>query len=144
MQQAGLLEAKADAKLLEARGAFDPKLYGDYDDKAFDQKNYFNIGEAGLKVPLWWGADVKVGYLWSDGVFLNASDNLPTAGQAVIGVELPLVQGLAIDKRRTQVKQAKLYREANVAARQVMINDLLLEATVAYWDWAYARRTLLI
>ena len=62
MQQAGLLRNKADASLLEARGVLDPKWFGEYEDKSFDEKNYFRVGEAGLKVPLWFGADIKASY----------------------------------------------------------------------------------
>ena len=39
MRQAALLEGKANAALMESRGAFDPKIYGDYENKFFDEKN---------------------------------------------------------------------------------------------------------
>ena len=56
VQQANLLDDKATANLLQSKGAFDPKLYGDYEDKSFDKKNYFQYAEVGLKVPTWfWG-----------------------------------------------------------------------------------------
>lgn len=144
MQQARLLENQADAALLESRGEFDPKLYGEYDDKSFDDKNYWRRGEGGLKIPLWFGADIKAAYTWNDGVFLNNEANLPAAGQAVLGIEMPVLQGLRIDKRRTQVKQAELLGQANEAERRSIVNDLMLDAASAYWNWAYAYRTLQI
>jgi len=137
MQQANLLNDEADAMRLKARGNFDPKLYGDYEDKSFDQKNYFQVGEAGFKIPTWFGVDVKAAYTWSSGVFLDASNKLPTNGQAVLGVDVPLVQGLLFDQRRAQVQQAKLYREVNEAERRDIINNLLLNAAESYWKWAY-------
>lgn len=137
MQQANLLDDEADATLMKARGSFDPKLYGDYEDKSFDEKNYFQVGEAGLKVPTWFGVDVKAAYTWSSGIFLNESNTLPANGQAVLGVEVPLVQGLFFDQRRAQVQQAELFREANEAERRNIVNNLLLDAAMSYWKWAY-------
>ena len=137
MQQSKLLARQADASLMKARGGFDPKLYGDHEHKTFDEKNYFRVGEAGLKIPTWWGVDVKLAYLWSDGIFNDPSNNIPTAGQAVVGVEVPLLQGLVFDRRRAQVQQANLMREANEADRQIIVNDLLMNAIETYWEWAF-------
>ncbi len=142
MQQANLLENKADASLLEARGMFDPKWFGDYEDKSFDQKNYFRIGEAGLKIPTWWGVDVKMAYLWSNGDFLNPEGKLPKNGQAIIGVEIPLLQGLVFDQRRAQVQQARLLQDGNEATRRTIVNELLLNAIETYWKWAYQNQIL--
>lgn len=142
MQQANLLDDEADATLMKARGSFDPKLYGDYEDKSFDDKNYFQVGEAGLKVPTWFGVDVKAAYTWSSGIFLDASNSLPANGQAVLGVEVPLVQGLLFDQRRAQVQQAELYREVNEAERRNIVNNLLLDAAEGYWKWAYQFQVL--
>ena len=142
MQQAGLLENKADARLLEARGIFDPKWFGEYEDKSFDQKNYFRIGEAGLKIPTWWGVDVKMSYLWSNGVFLNPEGKLPKNGQAIIGVEIPLLQGLVFDGRRAQVQQARLLQDGNEAMRRAIVNELLLKSIETYWKWAYQNQIL--
>ncbi len=136
MQQAALLEKSATAELMVAKGNFDPEGFGEYEDKSFDQKNYFRVGEAGLKVPTWWGADVKLSYLWSNGTFLNNSAILPENGQAVLGIEVPLLQGVVIDQRRVQVKQAELLQTGNEAERNSIINNLLLESIEAYWDWA--------
>ncbi len=138
MQQVALLDANTAAEQMKAKGGFDPKLYGDYEHKSFTEKNYFRIGEAGLKVPTWFGADVKLAYTWSDGIFLNPENNLPTAGQAVAGVEMPLLRGLLFDARRAQVQQAQLIRDANAAEARQLTNDLLISAIESYWNWAYA------
>ena len=137
IQQSNLLAKNADAFLMKARGGFDPKLYGEHEHKTFDEKNYFRVGQAGLKIPTWWGVDVKVAYLWSDGIFNNPSNNVPTSGQAVIGVEVPLLQGLVLDGPRAQVQQANLMQEANEAERQVIVNNLLMNAIETYWEWAF-------
>ncbi len=136
MLEAALWQKKSEAQLLKAKGNFDPKGFGAYEDKSFDQKNYFRVGEAGLKIPTWWGADVKVAYLWSNGAFLNNAATLPQNGQAVFGIDLPLIQGIVIDERRTQVEQARLLRGVNEMEQRAVVNDFLLEAIESYWDWA--------
>ena len=138
MRQAALLDNQAQAALLKARGAFDPKVYADYEDKSFDSKNYWRRGEAGVKVPTWPGIDVKLAYTWNNGVFLNSDDNLPDNGQAIVGLEVPLARNLFFDKRRAEVQKAQLYRDANEAQRRILINDLLFSAVELYWKWAYA------
>ena len=83
-------------------------------------------------------------YAWTNGVFLNPESTLPANGQAIAGIELPLVQGLLFDQRRAQLQQAELYHQANEIERQNIINDLLLKAIETYWQWAffYERRTI--
>jgi len=142
MQQANLLGEIGAATVLESRGLFDPKLYGDYEDKSFDKKNYFSVGEAGLKIPTWWGVDVKAAYTWANGVFLNPNNTLPQNGQAILAVEIPLAQGLLFDQRRAQVKQAGIYQEGTQLERRAVVNDLLVEAIEAYWNWAYQYRAV--
>ena len=137
IKQAGLLDEKAQAILLESRGLFDPKWKGDFEHKSFDDKNYFRTAEAGLKIPTWYGVDIKLGYQWANGEFLNQEATLPPNGQAIIGVDVPLIQGLFFDQRRAQVEQSRLVADANEATRRRMVNDLLLEAIESYWEWAY-------
>ncbi|MEL6635679.1 MAG: TolC family protein [Bacteroidota bacterium] len=143
MRQAALLNRRAEVAIQGARGAFDPKAYGDYEDKSFDEKNYFRVGEAGLQLPTWLGADFKVAYNWSSGIFLNPEFNLPVNGQAVLGIEIPLAQGLLFDERRAQVQMAQWMQEANAAQQRVIQNDLLLAASETYWQWAYHYELLL-
>lgn len=137
MRQVALLEGKANANLLQSRGTFDPKVYGEYEDKSFDGKNYFRIGEAGLKIPTWFGADFKLAYSWTNGIFLNPENNLPERGQAIAGIEVPLGRGLLFDQRRAEVQLGKLYQQANEVEQRRIINDLLLKAVESYWQWAY-------
>ncbi len=141
-QQASLLNQFADAEVMQARGAFDPKLFGYYDQKAFDNKNYFQVGETGVGIPTWFGADFKVSYNWTDGIFLNDEEELPMAGQIVAGVNMPLLRGMFFDERRAQFQQAELVAQFNAADRQLILNDLLLDATEVYWNWVYAYNEL--
>lgn len=135
VRQANLLTAEAKANLRMARGGFDPKLFADWQEKSFDGKNYFTIGEGGFKIPTWFGLELKGTFNTTDGVFLNPENNLPAAGQAVAGIKASLGQGLWIDQRRASLQKARILQEANDAERSNAINDILLEAAMAYWDW---------
>ena len=143
-RQASLLGAEADAYILKARGGFDPKLKGDWEQKSFDGKNYFTIGEVGFSVPTWYGIEVKGAYHWNDGIFLNPERTLPAGGQAEIGVEFSLLQGLMIDERRATLQQARIMQQLNEAERLSILNDLLMEANEVYWDWSFSYQVVRI
>ena len=145
-RQGRLLNVQAEALERLARGGFDPKLYGDYDAKTFDEKNYFAFGEGGVKIPTWYGVELKAAFAVADAdaLFQNAERTVPDAGQAILGFKVPLGRGLIIDDRRAALSQAKLMAQANEIERQAMVNDLLLDASVAYWDWSVAYSQLLV
>lgn len=144
VRQANLLDAEAEAYLRKARGGFDPKLSTNLNQKSFDGKRYFTLGQAGMKVPSWYGVEFKAGYNWSNGAFLNPENKLPLAGQAELGLSVNLLQGVVIDQRRAVLQQARIMRDLNEAGRRAMVNDILLEANEAYWDWVFAHRTVRI
>jgi len=133
--EANLLATEAKAQILEAKGGFDPKLYADWDQKSFDEKNYFSIGDAGVKLPSWYGLAFKAGYLLSNGVFLNPANKLPTVGQGVAEVKWTLLQGLLMDERRANLAKADIQLNMNDAARISNLNKLLMSALDNYWDW---------
>ncbi len=132
-----LLNQVAHSELLAAKGGFDPKLYADYEQKYFDSKNYFTLGEYGLKIPTWYGIEVKSGYNIAAGNFLNAENKLPKQGQAIIGVSLPLLQNLGIDERRTNLFKARQAQGGYQAERENASNNLAFEAAQIYWKWAF-------
>ena len=141
-KQAQLYNAGADFALRAAKGAFDPVLAADWAGKQFDGKNYYSIGESGLKVPTRFGVNFQSGFLWSDGIFLNPERSLPTAGQAVLGVELPLLNGLITDPKRTALRQAELGITQAALTQQELLNDLMVKAAGYYWNWNLAARKL--
>ncbi len=137
-RNAALAPAMADAALLQARGAFDPKAFADWSQKAFDNKDYFSVGEAGLKAKTPLGLELKASYTTARGVFLNPADNLPEVGQAVLGVKAPLLRGLFFDANRAGMRQARIGQEAANAEREFLLNDLLAEGVKYYMDWSTA------
>lgn len=144
VRQAGLLNAEADAYLRKARGGFDPNLDGNVEQKSFDGKEYFTLGNMGFKIPTWYGVEVKGGFLWESGIFVDPSNGLPAAGQAELGLSINLLQGLFIDKRRAVLQQARIMQEQNEAERLAIVNEILLEANEVYWEWVFAQQVVSI
>ncbi len=139
-RQATLLLEQGRQELRYARGGFDPKVYGELDEKTFDGKNYFRHLNGGIKVPTLWGPVLNAEYDWTnvDALFLNPENSLPSGGQAVLGLELPLVQGLFFDENRSRLRQAEEGQLLYSAQARALRNELFLEANKAYWDWAWA------
>lgn len=133
--QAQITADMGDAYILKARGGFDPKLYGDAYQKYFDGGQYYSLMTGGLKVPTWFGIEVDAGYDIANGDRLNAQEYTPSDGLWRVGVSVPLGKNLVIDARRAELKQAKIYRESTLAQRQIILNQLLYDASSAYWDW---------
>lgn len=134
-RQADLLSRQAEAGIRMARGAFDPKAFVDWQSKSFKQTEYYTLSESGLKVPTWYGLELKGVYQTAQGTYLNPENNLPAVGQAVAGVKISALRGLVIDERRAVLQQAKVMQAQNEAERRLLLNDLLLESTKAYWEW---------
>lgn len=137
-RQAALLPAQGDAAVVLARGAFDPKAGTDLNQKFFDEKNYYSQLQAGLKIPTWFGAEVKAGFEQNGGIYLNPEEKTPAAGLWYAGVSVPVGQGLVIDERRKVLKQAQLFREATAFEQQLQLNQLLYDAADRYWAWFQA------
>lgn len=137
-KQAGLLDDEARAQLRMARGHFDPKLYSDWEQKSFDGSEYFTFGNSGLKVPSWYGLELKAEFNTATGIQVDPENKLPAVGQAVIGIQATLGRGMVIDERRAALQQARIFEQSNDARRRLILNDLLIDAVKAYWDWAAA------
>ena len=136
-KQAALLLRSANIELTSAKGGFDPKIFGDYEQKNFDGLNYWTRGEYGVKLPTWYGIEVKGGYNTAVGSLLNAEEKLPKQGQVVVGVSVPLLQNLMLDERRANLQKARQTQGLNQAERDAALLDLGLEATKIYWKWAF-------
>ncbi len=141
-KQSGLFSVFADAEKQKARGAFDPKLYYNINNKTFDQKNYYRFDQAAINMPTWIGADIKVGYENNSGLYVNPEEKLPKNGLLYTQISLPLLQGLIIDERRTAIKQAEVLQRMATTERQLLLNELFSKASKAYFQWQYARLNL--
>ncbi|WP_017733340.1 TolC family protein [Nafulsella turpanensis] len=142
LQQAGLLTEEAKMLIREARGAFDPKLVSEFEQKYFNDKEYFTVWKSELKIPTLINTDLKVGYEQNSGIYLNPQNKLPEAGLVYAGISVPLGQGLLTDSRRTALRVAQLETELAEAERVKLINKFLYEAAKDYWTWALAYQQL--
>ncbi len=140
LRLAALLPDEARQEVMQARGAFDPKLYSDYDRKEFGQAVYYERWESGLSVPLWSGIDLKTTYERNGGAYLNPEERTPSSGLVGLGVTVPLGQSLLVDARRTAVRQAQVTVSLADADRLKLINKTLFDAAKSYWDWFLAHR----
>lgn len=132
-RQANLVVDRAKAELIAARAGFDPLLYMSAERKTFDGKNYYDWFHPELKIPTWYGIEVKAGLEENLGDLINSE---ATPGKSsYLGVSVPLAKNLVMDKRRAVLQQAKVFREQSKAERSLMLNDLLFDASYNYWNW---------
>jgi len=133
-KQASLLVDEAKARLLSVRGNFDPVISVDNDRKVFNQKDYFNYFNAELVIPTWMGVELYGGIEDNTGDFINTERTTNQSSYA--GISVPLLKDLVLDQRRAVLQQAKLFSLQSFAERRLQINDLLLEASLSYMEWA--------
>ncbi|MBK9146441.1 MAG: TolC family protein [Flavobacteriales bacterium] len=141
-RQAALRNEMGDAAVRSARGGFDPVASASYDAKDFDEKNYYSLVQAGLKLPTWYGIDLLAGIEQGDGEFLNPQLTTPNDGLLKAGVRASLGQGLFIDERRAALRKAQAYQRATEGERRMLLNSLLLQALSDHTDWVAAHAAL--
>ncbi|MFS4494226.1 TolC family protein [Maribacter sp. 2308TA10-17] len=137
-KQAELTLGIGQANLMKARGGFDPKIEVDYDRKEFKGTEYYDRLNATFKIPTWYGIELKGNFEQNDGDFLNPAESVPTDGLHSAGVSMSVGQGLWINERMATLKQAKYFREQSKADHDLLVNQILYEASLAYFDWLQA------
>lgn len=141
-RQAALRPELGAAAVRSARGGFDPMATANYDEKFYDDKTYFQLFDAGLKVPTWFGVELFAGFQENSGELLDPQAFTPSDGLLKVGGQLSLGQGLFIDQRRATLRRSEAYLRATQAERIQMLNDLLLQALSDHTDWVAAYRAL--
>ncbi|MFD2917715.1 TolC family protein [Psychroserpens luteus] len=137
-KQAELTIQIGQANLMKARGAFDPKIEVDNERKTFKNIDYFDQLNATFKIPTWYGIELKGNFEQNDGVFLNPQAIVPEDGLYSAGISASLGQGLFINQRMADLKKAKLFREQTVVDREILVNQILFDASLAYFNWLQA------
>lgn len=127
--------------VLESRGAFDPELYTDLGQKEFEGSRYYRIFDGGIRIPTWYGIEFYSGIEQANGDYLSAQYTLPDNGLTYSGVSLKLGKGLIMDQRRAMLKTAQLGQVATEQERKIILNNLLLDASKAYFQWQLAAVT---
>lgn len=130
-QQGALLEKSA-------RGNYDPNLVSKYKEKYFQDKFYYRVFDAKLVVPTILGIDFEAGHGNNDGKFLNAENYTPSGGTGYLGVTIPLGKGLFSDENRVQLRLAQQQKMQKEALGRLSLNELMLEASLSYWEWYQA------
>ncbi|GAA4271245.1 TolC family protein [Aquimarina gracilis] len=143
-KQAELNISVGQANLMKARGGFDPKMEVDYDRKKFKGSEYYDLLNATFKIPTWYGIEFKGGFEQNDGVFLNPQDTVPEDGLFNAGVSVSVARGLLINDRMATLRKAKFFREQTRADRDLLVNQILYDASLAYFDWlrAYSEKEI--
>ena len=135
VKQANLIFSESEAKLLKARGSFDPKLEVDYDSKKFKNTEYFDKLNTTFKIPTWYGLELKGSFEQNSGIFLNPENNVPTNGLYNVGLSVSVARGLLINDRIATLKQARLYEKQAIADNQLLVNEILYKASKSYFNW---------
>lgn len=142
--QAGLKLSMAEAELLRARGGFDPKIEVDYDRKEFKNTEYYDILNSTFKIPTWYGIELKANFEQNQGIYLNPERTVPEDGLFSAGISVDVGQGMFINKRMASLRSAKIYRDQSLAARDLMVNEVLYNAALAYFDWLRVYNEMII
>lgn len=137
-KQANLKSQMGANSILKAKGGFDPTIFNQIDQKYFDSNQYYNLIQAGLKIPTWYGIEVKTGFESYKGNFLNPQDKTPNSGLWYGGVSLNLGQGMMIDQRRSELFKARIYQQSTLSEQKMQLNELIYESGYAYWNWFLA------
>lgn len=122
----------------QARGGFDPMIFGNLDKKEFKESTYYDKREAGVSIPTWAGVELTGTFEQNSGQYLNSENNVPSNGLFAAGASVNLGQGLILDERRSALRQAQIYQQSTESQRIQLLNQLYVQATDVYWRWALA------
>ncbi|MCO6149462.1 TolC family protein [Flavobacterium sp. NRK1] len=135
VSRANLEIDKAQAQLMQARGGFDPKIEVDFDKKQFRDKEYYTILNSSFKIPTWYGIEIKAAFDNSEGVYVNPQNYTPNQGLTSLGITVPVGQGLFINQRMADLRNAKLQINLSQSQQRILALDVLYNASEAYFSW---------
>jgi outer membrane protein TolC len=143
-KQADLVMQSGQANLMKSRGGFDPKIEVDFGTKEFKGTTYYDKLNATFKIPTWYGIDIKGSFSQYDGTYLNPEYTVPDDGLYSAGLKMSVGQGLWINDRMATLKKAKFLREQSKSDREIAVNQILFDASIAYFNWLQAYNESLI
>ena len=144
VKQANLTIDMAQAKVMKARGGFDPKVEVDYSQKQFKGSEYYDLLNATFKIPTWYGIELKANFEQNEGEFVNPERFVPDDGLYSAGVSFSLGQGFLMNERMATLKKAKFFREQTAADQEILVNEVLYEASLAYFKWLRAYNEVVV
>lgn len=136
----------AEAEIRNALGRFDPVLNAQYQYKDKDGLDKINTFDAAVELPIntLFGPKVKAGFSRGLGTSINPESSTALAGEASLGISLPLFQGIFTDARRNNLRKAYLRPELAQAQFRQERNNLLRAAAMAYWTWSEAETAVAV
>lgn len=138
VKNAALPISEAQATLLKARGAFDPKIEVDFNKKQFKDNEYYSILNSSFKIPTWYGIELKAGFDNNEGIYLNPENTMPNQGLTSFGISIPLGQGLFINERMAHLRKAKIQLQLSKSEQKLEAVSVLYDASLAYFNWKKA------
>lgn len=136
VKQSILQKEIARKELMVAKSTFDPTVQMSSEEKTFDNQLYYQYNNSELKIPTWYGLDFKAGL--DNNIGVNLDPSLSKYKSSYLGVSMDPFRGLLVDKRKSVVNQAKYFVELTRFEQKLVVNDLILDASVAYWNWVNA------
>lgn len=122
------------ATYLATKGAFDPVLAYQSDNKTLAGDEYYTLRNPEIKLQTPYGLRIKAGNEYNSGKYLNPHE---TPGNLTyMGLELPVLKGLLMDNQRAARKQAELMVSQSTEEQRQMLNDIYLKAVEQYWLWS--------
>ncbi|MEM7486809.1 MAG: TolC family protein [Bacteroidota bacterium] len=143
-KQAQLTIPIGQANLMKARGGFDPKIEVDYERKDFKDIEYWDRFNTTFKVPTWFGIELKGNLEQDQGTFISSDESGTEDGLYSAGISMSLAEGFWINERMATLKRAKLFREQSKADQDLLVNEVLYKASLAYFDWLRAYKDAMI
>lgn len=141
-KHAALDMERAKAGVTSARGGFDPLFQNNISRKEFGGLLYYDHQLTEVKIPTWYGVDVTAGVESLSGFRTSAEET--RGNSSYFGLSIPVGKGLLLDKRRADLQQAKAFQQLSAQEQRAVINDLLYDATKAYWTWWEKNQTQLL
>ena len=141
-----LEDDRAAARVLGARGGFEPALVSGYEYKTQDDKDKLNVLRSGVNWPLNLPASptLKFNYRRGLGSSIDPSVKTSRVGETRFGLSFAPLGGFRTDKSRAALDKARLAPRRADALQARKRNQLLLKASRAFWDWVKARQTLAV
>ncbi|MGL4631782.1 MAG: TolC family protein [Leadbetterella sp.] len=133
---------QSSAQILTARSAFEPILNFENSQKTLDNKSKFNYNLTEIVYQSPYAVKFKAGYESSNGSLINPESSNGRFG--FLGIEVPLLQGLLTDYKRTALRQSQFLLQQSQEYQRAALNDLILESSLAYWKWGTQYKQLTV
>ncbi len=141
MRGARLLHDMARAKITEKEGAFDPNFFATTEFLRYNSSGLPRVSDEhdmGVQIQDISGWKLVSGYRRHQGSVKSPSSLTGEGGEFFIEFKMPLLRGLDVNPKQTQLEQAKLGLQLADALAQLTRLEVLLVASLAYWDWCGA------